>query len=269
MVVNKGESFLKKIMTALVLSTLLSLMSGPADLMAAGKYWDFPTLPQPYMYGNILINRVSEQYGEQPVFFSHWSHRVKYTCRVCHYELDFEFELNKTEITEEDNRNGIFCGACHNGKEAFGHTAEHCGKCHTGTVAIGRAKFQELALKVPKGFFGNKLDWVKAIKWEIITPLYSIFHREEKPLGFKKRLELKAEWNYVPPAVFPHESHTQWLDCANCHPDIFNIRKKTTKNFAMQYILDRKFCGVCHLKVAFPLDDCTGCHPAMKREKRR
>jgi c(7)-type cytochrome triheme protein len=265
---HNGDSFLTRIIPALVAFILLLPLLGPGDLMAAGKYWDFPKLPQPYKYGNILINRLSEENGVKPVFFSHWSHRVKYTCRVCHFELDFEFDVNKTEITEEDNRNGTFCGACHNGKDAFGHTPENCDRCHTGTVSIGREKFQQFANKIPRGFFGNKLDWAKAIKWEIITPLYSIFHKEEKPLPFNKRLNLKADWNYVPPAVFPHDVHAQWLDCANCHPDIFNIRKKTTKNFAMKYILEKKFCGVCHLKVAFPLDDCKGCHPAMNRGKR-
>jgi len=31
----------------------------------------------------------------------------------------------------------------------------------------------------------------------------------------------------------------------------------------MQYILETKFCGACHLTVAFPLDDCLRCHPGM------
>ena len=254
---------MKRILLACCLYILVSL-PGADKLMAAGKYWNFPPLPPPYKYGSILINRISEQNGVKPVFFSHWSHRARYTCRVCHFELDFEFEANQTEITEEDNRHGIFCGACHNGKEAFAHTPENCGKCHTGTVALGRDKFNEFSRTVPKGLFGNKIDWGKALREKKITPAYSIFNKEEQPLEFNKDLQLAATWSYVPPAIFPHEAHTQWLDCANCHPDIFNIKKKTTKNFAMKYILEKKFCGVCHLKVAFPLDDCAGCHPAMK-----
>jgi c(7)-type cytochrome triheme protein len=81
-------------------------------------------------------------------------------------------------------------------------------------------------------------------------------------------LRLPYPWNYVPPAYFPHQAHTHWLECANCHPDIFNIEKKTTESFVMKYILKKKFCGVCHLKVAFPLDDCKGCHSAMARDKK-
>jgi len=259
---------LKNLLRTFVLTSLLSLLLGADNTVTAGKYWNFPPLPLPYKYGNILIDRVSTKNGVKPVYFPHWSHRVKYTCRVCHFELDFAFDVNKTEITEEDNRNGIFCGTCHNGKVAFGHTKENCDRCHTGTAALGRDKFRELAVTTPKGLFGNKLDWVKAVNLKIINPLYSIFRKDEKPMDFKKPLWLAATWSYVPPAYFPHEAHTQWLDCANCHPDIFNIRKKTTKHFAMQYILEKKFCGVCHLKVAFPLDDCKGCHPAMSRDKK-
>jgi c(7)-type cytochrome triheme protein len=259
---------MKTILISCILSIFLSLTAWTGDLPAEGRYWDFPPLPQPYKFGNILIDRISKKNGVKPVFFSHWSHRVKYTCRVCHFELDFEFDVNKTEITEEDNRNGIFCGACHNGKDAFGHTPEHCDKCHTGTIDLGKEKFRALAAKLPKGFYGNELDWAKAIKLKQITPAYSIFNKEEKPMSFDKPLELIATWNFVPPAVFPHGAHTPWLDCANCHPDIFNIQKKTTESFAMQYILEKKFCGVCHLKVAFPLDDCKGCHPEMTRDKK-
>lgn len=240
----------------------------PATLPAAGRYWNFPPLPQPYQYGNVLIDRLSSRNGVKPVYFSHWSHRVKYACRVCHFELDFEFRVNKTEITEEDNRNGLYCGACHDGKEAFGHTQENCDRCHTGTVDEDKEKFAALAKRLPAGYFGNEIDWSQAVASGAIKPLYSIFRREEQPLDFDKRLVLAATWSFVPPAIFPHAGHTQWLDCANCHPDIFNIKKKTTQNFAMQYILQRKFCGVCHLKVAFPLDDCTGCHPQIPREKK-
>lgn len=256
---------MKNIRFIFLLILILSLSAGAGRLMADGRYWDFPPLPPPYAYGNILINRLSAQNNMKPVYFPHWIHRAKYSCRVCHFELDFEFEANRTEMTEEDNRNGLFCGTCHNGKDAFGHTPENCKRCHTGTVALGEKKFRAFAAKMPKDFSGNKIDWVKAVSMKKITPIYSIFHREEKPMAFDKRLVLSATWNYVPPAIFPHKAHGQWLDCANCHPDIFNIRKKTTANFAMQYILERKFCGVCHLNVAFPLDDCTGCHPGIKR----
>jgi c(7)-type cytochrome triheme protein len=67
----------------------------------------------------------------------------------------------------------------------------------------------------------------------------------------------------IPPAVFPHKDHTVWLDCDNCHPDLFNIKKKGT-HFSMNELLNGNFCGVCHTKVAFPMDECKRCHPAMR-----
>ena len=45
-------------------------------------------------------------------------------------------------------------------------------------------------------------------------------------MKFDKELLLEAEMSIIPPAIFPHKAHTAWLDCDNCHPDLFNIKKK-------------------------------------------
>ncbi|RMG02026.1 MAG: hypothetical protein D6726_08380, partial [Nitrospirae bacterium] len=77
-------------------------------------FWDLPKVPPPEEYGNLLLESPSENRGDiKPAVFSHWQHRVKYTCRVCHFELDFYMKANSSGITEEANRNGRFCGACH------------------------------------------------------------------------------------------------------------------------------------------------------------
>ncbi|MCK9294753.1 MAG: hypothetical protein M0P70_06680 [Desulfobulbaceae bacterium] len=253
---------MKRILLSICL--LLGLFWQPSTLQAK---WKFPPLPPPFEYGNILINRTSEANQVKPVFFSHWSHRVKYACRVCHLELEFEFAVNATPITEEDNINGMYCGACHNGKEAFAHTKDNCDKCHTGSLAVGKEKFAELTKNMPRTPFGNQVDWVLAASLGLIKPRYVLYQESEKTdMNFRNRLELQAEWNFVPPAYFPHDVHIQLLDCGNCHPDIFNIKKKTTPHFAMDYILEKKFCGVCHLKIAFPLNDCKRCHPGMENQ---
>ncbi len=226
-------------------------------------YWRLPPLAAPKEYGNLLINRTSKTHGQKPVTFSHWSHRMQYACRVCHFELPFEMQVNATEITEEANRKGEFCGACHNGKTAFGHTDKNCKKCHNGDRSYGKKKFKKLA-KFPKSKFGNKINWVKAVKQGRINPKLSILDESYTPMPYNKLLKLEAEWSMIPDAFFPHEAHNRWLDCSNCHPDIFNIKKKTTKHFAMKYILEGRFCGVCHIDVAFPIDDCRRCHPDMK-----
>ena len=236
-------------------------------LNAAGNYFDIPPALPPEEYGNILINRTSELNGVKPVAFSHWSHRRKHTCRICHFELEFNMKVNTTEITEAANMSGRFCGACHDGKEhdgavVFGHEKPHCEKCHNNNRGYGKEKFSVLA-SFPKTRFGNRVDWVMALRNGKIKPEH---YRAIKPaeITYDKTLNLEAEWFNIPPALFPHKPHTEWLDCNSCHPDIFNIKKKTTKHFLMTRILKGEFCGVCHMNVAFPMDDCRRCHPGIK-----
>jgi c(7)-type cytochrome triheme protein len=231
----------------------------------SGAQWDFPPAPPAAEYGNLLISRTSAKNNVKPATFSHWIHRRKHTCRVCHFELEFNMKLNTTEITEAGNKSGKFCGAsgCHDGKAAFGHDAPNCDKCHNGDKAYGKARFSELS-SLPKGHFGNGVDWVQALDKKLIAPLNYLLVKPPDSITFDKLLSLQAEWNNIPPAIFPHREHVQWLDCNNCHPDIFNIKKKTTKHFSMARILDGEFCGVCHLAVAFPMNHCKRCHPAMR-----
>lgn len=224
--------------------------------------WQLPSLPEPELYGNILINRQSASKGVLPATFSHWSHRRQYTCRVCHLELEFNMSLNSTPITEQKNQKGKYCGACHNDMIAFGHTSKNCDKCHNGNKSYGIENASQLA-EFPETPFGNRIDWVKAINSGLIKPA-NYLNEKYEVITYKKNLTLESEWSMTPNAVFPHDAHESWLDCSNCHPEIFNIKKKTTKHFAMVFILDNKFCGVCHGKVAFPLDDCKRCHPNKK-----
>jgi len=244
---------------------LLALILGGCCTLNAFAYYHLPRLPPPDQYGDVVMDRVSSAAGEKAVVFSHWSHRSRYSCRVCHFELNFELKAGETEISEEENRDGDFCGACHDGRRAFGHTEEHCGKCHTGPLVDRYKAFSALQNRLPRSRFGNRIDWAAAQQQGLIEPLFSLFRAAEQPMPFDKRLVLMAEWNWVPPAVFDHAAHNPWLDCANCHPDIFNIQKKTTKHFLMEFILKKKFCGVCHFSVALPIDDCHACHPAMKK----
>jgi len=228
--------------------------------MAAG-YWDFPPELPPDEYGNILIDRATSQGDVKPAVFSHWVHRVKYTCRVCHSELEFSFEKNATPITEEANKSGKYCGACHDGKISFGHTEKNCVKCHNGDLGYGKEKFKELNLEPAKS--GNKIDWTASLNAGKIKPVH--FLKTPPDMHYEETLLLEAAWTMVPPAIFPHKAHTKWLDCNNCHPEIFNIKKKTTKHFLMEFIKDGQFCGVCHLTIAFPMTDCIRCHPRIEQ----
>jgi c(7)-type cytochrome triheme protein len=250
-----------RLIKTLLLSGLLSLI---ASSNSHGQFWELPALPPADQYGNLLINRTSEKNRVKPATFSHWVHRQKHTCRVCHFELEFSMKVNTTEITEAANRSGRYCGAggCHDGKVAFSHDRPNCEKCHNGDRGYGKEKFSALAT-LPKAEFGNGINWVKALKDGSITPLNYLSIKPPDTITFQKTLSLEAEWSGIPPAIFPHRAHTKWLDCNNCHPDVFNIKKKTTKHFLMTRILAGEFCGVCHLSVAFPMNDCKRCHPKM------
>ncbi|MBI4690754.1 MAG: hypothetical protein HY754_10905 [Nitrospirae bacterium] len=235
--------------------------------MGGGGEWNLlPTLPAEE-YGNVLINRTSEKNNVKPVTFSHWIHRRKHTCRVCHFELEFNMKVNTTEISEAANKSGKYCGSpgCHDGKVSFGHNEGNCEKCHNGNRGYRKERFSELST-FPKTKFGNRINWVRALKKGLITPADYLTIKPSDDIAFDKTLLLEAEWAMIPPAIFPHRSHVKWLDCNNCHPDIFNIKKKTTKHFSMEFLLKGEFCGACHLTVAFPMNDCKRCHPDTKKE---
>src|SRR5512135_3330394 len=155
-----------------ILSGLVLLLLFPELSAGTDNFWNFPVDLPPNEYGNILINRTSEKNGVKPATFSHWIHRKKYTCRVCHFELQFDMKVNSTEITEKANKSGMFCGApkCHDGKAAFGHDEPNCNKCHNGDRGYEKERFSEMA-KFPKTRFGNKINWVSALKKGAINPV--------------------------------------------------------------------------------------------------
>jgi c(7)-type cytochrome triheme protein len=239
---------------------VIFLLLSAAEAMAN---YTLPPLPSREEYGNILINRTSTANDQLPVTFSHWQHRTKFTCRVCHGELDFLMKVNATEITERENRKGKFCGACHNGKIAFRHNG-NCDKCHNGEIGYSNGKFEPFLLKNPLAMTvaGNGVNWSQGIARGVLKPQTYIKNKSQD-MSFEKELLLEAEMSIIPPAIFPHKAHTAWLDCDNCHPDLFNIKKKGT-HFSMAEILKGNYCGVCHMTVAFPMDECKRCHPAMR-----
>ncbi len=234
--------------------------------MVFGESWNTPKLPPAHEYGNILIKRTALKSGVKPVTFSHWLHRQRHTCRVCHFELEFNMRKNTTEITEAENRTGRYCGTtgCHDGKTAFGHDKPNCDKCHNGNIAYGKENFKKLS-GFPKTEFGDGIDWVKAFQKGLVKPLHYLTIKPAENIKFDETLSYDIKGQGVSPAVFPHKEHIQWLDCNNCHPEIFNIKQKTTKHFEMKKIVKGEFCGVCHLNVSFPINDCKRCHPGVKK----
>jgi c(7)-type cytochrome triheme protein len=249
--------------------TGLSLLVAGVLLFAVKTVWGYfplPDLPAPEEYGNVLISQNSIKNNVKPVSFSHWVHRRMYTCRVCHFELEFAMEANGTGITEKDNREGRFCGACHNGVDLFGtKKEEECVYCHNGDIRASADWFRELD-KFPSSDHGNMINWTETWKKGLINPKNELTIPAFKNLAFSEDLTIEGDWARVPPSVFPHGEHIKWLDCNLCHPVLFNIKKKFTQGFKMSTNIEGNFCGLCHMKVAFPLAECNRCHPAMGKK---
>ena len=81
-------------------------------------------------FGDIVMNQYSDAAGIRPVVFPHWFHRIRFSCKSCHSDLGIKFKAGGNEITMVKVMDGLYCGACHDGKMAW--TVENCDLCHTG-----------------------------------------------------------------------------------------------------------------------------------------
>lgn len=91
-------------------------------------------VPAAAEYGDVVLNRNSEKEGVRPVVFSHWFHRIRYRCKVCHSELGFRMRAGSNLVTMADIIDGRFCGMCHNGQVAW--AADRCDLCHSGKPGL-------------------------------------------------------------------------------------------------------------------------------------
>ncbi|TNF56090.1 hypothetical protein EP227_01290 [bacterium] len=222
-------------------------------------------------YGNVVINNFSEKNNIAPVVYNHWLHRAKYTCRVCHLDLNFIMKANGTGITEDANKKGLYCGACHNGEEAFAPeekdssgeaSKKNCDRCHSYGKGVKFEKnFYLFTKNFPRAKFGNGVNWIKAeqeghIKLkDYIEGLSPKRVSEEDPTD----AVLTTKIVEMPEIIFSHKKHAVWNGCKFCHPDMFREKIGATE-FTMEEIFAGKFCGACHGKVSFPTFDCQRCH---------
>jgi len=115
----------------------------------------------------------------------------------------------------------------------------------------------EALAELPPAKDGNHVDWVAALREEVITPRTNIFPETKiKVLDLDILMEQTAG---MPMVLFPHKAHTEWLDCENCHDKIFKA-KQGANPVNMLGILQGEYCGQCHGAVSFPLTQCSRCH---------
>jgi c(7)-type cytochrome triheme protein len=233
--------------------------------------------PLPYEFGSVVIDNHSRAAGLPPVVFEHWLHRAKYTCRLCHVDIGFAMKAGGTDIKAADNMAGFYCGACHNKSLAAGKTVFEacngkvpardqrpaCLRCHSiGKNVKQEIDFGSFTRNLPRGRFGNGVDWEKAEQDHLINPVDYVegVSIKRKPITAVKDFALEPKLVGMPNILFSHDKHTVWNGCELCHPEIFVGVKKGQTKYSMVEIFEGKYCGVCHVNVAFPLLDCQRCH---------
>ena len=219
-------------------------------------------------FGDVVLDEMVRNKGQMPVVFRHWVHRSKHSCRLCHVDIEFEMS-GETEIMEEDNKDGRYCGTCHNGKETF--DISECSKCHPKDAKDAQQKEREAKSKffkfkksLPPSVYGNKIDWNKAeASGAIIVKDYieGVSFASESIMSNLRDEPLAPTLPGLPGIIFSHKKHVKWNGCGMCHPTPFALDTGKTK-MSMKEITEGKFCGICHGSVAFPLNDCSKCHSA-------
>jgi c(7)-type cytochrome triheme protein len=217
------------------------------------------------------------------VVFNHTEHfkkeGIKNNCKACHNAI---FNLRakvRARFTMADMEKGKSCGACHNGKRAFG--LDDCIQCHkvgnvtikvkeTGPVTFSHKKhlgaypcaachpkIYDMASKKPVtmaqmekgkscGFCHNSKE---AFKTEECAKCHPV-----KDVDFK----LKDSGD----VKFSHEFHTGMYKCGDCHVKLY-LPSAKNKRMTMEEMEAAKSCGACHLdgKEAFTVkENCDRCH---------
>lgn len=103
----------------------------------------------------------------------------------------------------------------------------------------------------------GQIDWVRALQQGEIAP------RAERTRPGKMEIRnnelLLKSTREMPYVKFPHQQHSEWLACNNCHPSPF-IPKAGANHISMDSILRGNDCGLCHDRVAFTIMACERCH---------
>lgn len=215
------------------------------------------------------------------VVFSHRDHINKkgmtHNCRVCH---DAVFNLKKkTHYSMAEMRKGASCGACHEGKKAFG--LDKCSACHivkevtfrvkeTGPTYFSHKKhsnFAECGACHPKLYAPNQKNRRVGMAAMEKGASCGACHNAKQAFSVKEcskchpvrdvLFEEKSTGN----VIFSHTFHTGLSTCSDCHVSLYNTARSTV-NISMEEMEQGKSCGGCHDgKTAFSVKEkCESCH---------
>lgn len=117
--------------------------------------------------------------------------------------------------------------------------------------------YDEAVASLPKDAVGFP-DWMRALREGKINPKAGL--ESSATMSVLNLDVIMRSTKEMPNVRFPHNSHTQWLDCSNCHPRPFEPRAGAAK-IVMADIFRGKYCGMCHDRVAFiTFFSCQRCH---------
>lgn len=238
-----------------------------------------------FMWGNLVMDRTMEQMQKakvNPVVYPHWLHRTWFRCKVCHLDI-VKPKKGSNNIDMKKIEEGKVCGACHNGKLAFG-VKDNCKRCHSltpdGKVEgpiyspdnIPDDEFKKIAQKfgaswnpeamgkdgLPRDRFGF-IDWIKMIDMGVVKPTHSL-NPEDKDVIKDSAILFHVLSDFEDDVLFSHKVHTYWMECKMCHDSLFKAEAGGNRIRMKDMVISQNFCIHCHGKVSFPAASCTNCH---------
>ncbi|MEI7817691.1 MAG: cytochrome c3 family protein [Desulfuromonadales bacterium] len=213
-----------------------------------------------------------------PTGFSHTSHlTVSADCGTCHPTI-FAAGPNK-RFTMAAMGQGKSCGACHNGKNAFG--VDKCVTCHpvkeitykvkeTGPTHFSHKTHVEVAgcdSCHPKLYSPTQLN--KRVGMAAMEKGRSCGACHNAKVAFSVKecskchpvRELVFEEKSAGNVTFSHKLHSGLYTCADCHTPLYQTTRSAVR-VSMPEMEKGKSCGGCHDgKTAFSVKEkCEVCH---------
>ncbi|MCF6280642.1 MAG: hypothetical protein L3J28_00275 [Candidatus Polarisedimenticolaceae bacterium] len=200
-------------------------------------------------------------------------------CEACHFypweQLDDERQAKDELVNLEAKsaKSSLFAGR--SGKMA----GRGDGKKKSGTAFKWGDSWQPRAFRsagLPKDKYGL-IDWIRLTEDGLALPQGSLDPEDplyESPVHYVfdeegeediEDIVIPVKSESISAVLYPHTTHTWWLKCKSCHPKRFDRGAGDTV-MTMKDMGKGKYCGECHGKVAFPLEDCSRCHDKKRVE---
>lgn len=121
--------------------------------------------------------------------------------------------------------------------------------------------WEDAAKLLPKDASGQA-DWVEAVEHGAIRPRAGPDPKAPEQAVLDMDVEVASGRSKLFSVTFPHDDHTLWLACSNCHPGIFPLKRQAAPSvITMAKIRAGQYCGVCHGRVAVGVEGrCVRCH---------